>query len=92
MQTQRSTGNTHVRHTTGPSIFDCKPEELATANARLKFKELIGFVEENDHTTRYKSLCPILYKDYEGKHDKKKIFLNPVLFKVSFLSCQQHSY
>ncbi|KIJ23335.1 hypothetical protein M422DRAFT_90756, partial [Sphaerobolus stellatus SS14] len=84
MQQQRSNGITRIRHTVGASIFDCKPSELDTATARMKFKEDIGFIEEADGTTRYKSLCLILYKDYEGHHEKRKIFLNPSLFQARY--------
>ncbi|KIJ30420.1 hypothetical protein M422DRAFT_268075 [Sphaerobolus stellatus SS14] len=82
MQQQHSNSITRIRHTVGASIFDCKPSELDTATARMKFKEDIRFIEEADGTTRYKSLCPILYKDYEGHHEKRKIFFNCSLFQI----------
>ncbi|KIJ39544.1 hypothetical protein M422DRAFT_77889, partial [Sphaerobolus stellatus SS14] len=82
MQQQRSNGISQIRLYAGPAIFDCKASDLATVTGRMRFKEEIGFVEEADGTTRYKALCPILYKEYEGRHDKTKIFLNPALFQA----------
>ncbi|KIJ30677.1 hypothetical protein M422DRAFT_267723 [Sphaerobolus stellatus SS14] len=82
MQQQRSNGISRIRLYAGPAIFDCKASDLATVTRRMRFKEEIGFVEEADGTTRYKALCPIIYKEYEGRHDKTKIFLNPALFQV----------
>ncbi|KIJ48365.1 hypothetical protein M422DRAFT_247696 [Sphaerobolus stellatus SS14] len=82
MQQQCSNGISRIRLYAGLSIFDCKALDLATVTGRMRFKEEIGFIEEADGTTRFKALCLIPYKEYEGQHDKTKIFLNPALFKV----------
>ncbi|KIJ33929.1 hypothetical protein M422DRAFT_264070 [Sphaerobolus stellatus SS14] len=50
MQTQHSTGISRIRRTAGASVFDCKLSELSNPEARTKFKEDIGFVEEADST------------------------------------------
>ncbi|KIJ32760.1 hypothetical protein M422DRAFT_124611, partial [Sphaerobolus stellatus SS14] len=90
VQQQHSNGITRIRIEAGASIFDCKSEELVSSFERVKFRKEIGFVEEEDGTTWYKILCPILYKDYEGKHNKRKIFLNPTLFNACYALSVDH--
>ncbi|KAA1474759.1 hypothetical protein DENSPDRAFT_883039 [Dentipellis sp. KUC8613] len=83
MQQQRSNSVSRVREM-AMVIFNCTADEIATSAARLTtFKEKIGFSIGRDGIGYYKLMAPIIYKDYDGKHNIKTIFLNPVLFKVS---------
>ncbi|KIJ48584.1 hypothetical protein M422DRAFT_120163, partial [Sphaerobolus stellatus SS14] len=82
MNTQRSNGSTRIRQA-GPLIFSCPLEIFQNSTSRTAtFKEDIGFELGADGVGNYNEMAPILFKDYEGKFDKWKIFRNPVLMKV----------
>ncbi|KIJ33455.1 hypothetical protein M422DRAFT_264559 [Sphaerobolus stellatus SS14] len=61
-------------------------------NAKLQgqLRDIRDIIPENFHEefsmkmfwTLVQNLCPILYKNYKGHHDKTKIFLNPALFQI----------
>ncbi|KIJ38362.1 hypothetical protein M422DRAFT_259019 [Sphaerobolus stellatus SS14] len=74
MHQQRSNASTRVRPDSGTAIFRCTDEEFA--NRADNFKDLIGWSSKDDG---YKVLAPILFKDYNKKMDKWKIFRNPIL-------------
>ncbi|KIJ54947.1 hypothetical protein M422DRAFT_24811 [Sphaerobolus stellatus SS14] len=77
MQQQRCNASTRVRPDAGAAIFKCTHEEFS--NRADTFKELIGWSSESGS---YKVLAPILFKNYEGKMDKWKIFRNPILMRT----------
>jgi hypothetical protein len=81
MATQRGNASNRVRNQAGAAIFRCTDAEFM--NSALQFKELIGWTENEDGSGGYKVLAPILFKDYQGKVDKWKIFRNPIILRVS---------
>ncbi|KAF8574638.1 hypothetical protein K439DRAFT_1371888, partial [Ramaria rubella] len=78
---QHSNGSTCIRREAGTAIFKCLDKDINNSFQRHeKFKELIGWTADANGSGRYKALAPILYKDYQGWHDKSTIFLNLILF------------
>ncbi|KAF8585389.1 hypothetical protein K439DRAFT_1343556, partial [Ramaria rubella] len=83
MSQQRSNRSTRIHCEAGMAIFKCLDKDISNSfQHREKFKELIGWTADANGSGRYKALAPILYKDYQGRHDKSTIFLNPILFWV----------
>ncbi|KAF8584134.1 hypothetical protein K439DRAFT_1346778 [Ramaria rubella] len=83
MSQQHSNRSTHIHREAGTAIFKCLDEDISNSFQRhKKFKELIGWTADANKSGRYKALAPILYKDYQGRHDKSTIFLNPILFQT----------
>ncbi|KIJ35539.1 hypothetical protein M422DRAFT_262121, partial [Sphaerobolus stellatus SS14] len=80
MDTQRSNGSIRVRRETGAAIFRCTEEEFCQRATR--FNELIGWKSNDDASSSYKVLAPILFKDYDNNIDKWKIFRNPILMRT----------
>lgn len=81
MQVQRSNTSTRVRKHTGASIFNCSDSDLEDAQRRSGlFRDRIGYVGEG----KYDPLqVEVIHKDYDGKFDLGKAFLNPILMRVS---------
>ena len=83
--TQRSNTSTRIRKQAGHSIFNCLASDLSFAEGRYdKFRGRIGWVENQDGHNHYETWAvEILHKDYNGAFDINRVFLNPVLMKVS---------
>ncbi|KAF8592560.1 hypothetical protein K439DRAFT_1610340 [Ramaria rubella] len=72
-------------------FFKCLNEDISDSfQHRKKIKELIGWTANANGSGRYKALAPILYKDYQGWHNKSTIFLNLILFQM-YSTCPKAS-
>ncbi|KAF8579159.1 hypothetical protein K439DRAFT_1620718 [Ramaria rubella] len=81
MSQQHSNRSTRICREAGTAVFKCLDEDISDSfQCRGKFKELIGWTADANRSGRYKVLAPILYKDYQGRHNKSTIFLNSILF------------
>ncbi|KAF7967342.1 hypothetical protein HWV62_34675 [Athelia sp. TMB] len=89
MGVQRSNTAYRLRRQCGPSIFNCSAQDLALAIQRDKlFRERNGWLEsagsEGDGSGEYSTWDVALLHDdtYQGKFDRKSIFLNPILLRI----------
>jgi len=86
MNNERSNSASRIRTRVGPRIFGFPPTPFSQADWRYtNCRTLIGRTETNGQIC-YNPFAPILYHDYEGHGDLRKIFLNQSLFDVSFLT------
>ncbi|KAF8581851.1 hypothetical protein K439DRAFT_1261906, partial [Ramaria rubella] len=80
MSNERSNSASRIRNRVGPRIFNCQPDQFSQPEWRYEnCQELIGWQAGVNGPTFYSPLAPILYRDYEGRHDVKKVFLNQSL-------------
>ncbi|KIJ34788.1 hypothetical protein M422DRAFT_181658, partial [Sphaerobolus stellatus SS14] len=92
MSQQRSNGSHRIRQA-GPFIFGCPNEIFHTESVRITtFREDIGFIMGTEGVGSYKKVVKILFKDYEGKFDKWKIFRNPIIMKTRFAASEDKSF
>jgi hypothetical protein len=84
LNTQRSNTASRIRHSCS-AIFGILDTDLIDPEQRKnKFRGRIGWVPNNGGGGTYSSVdVDIIHKDYSGKYDLSKIFLNPVLMAVS---------
>ncbi|KAJ6537484.1 hypothetical protein DFH09DRAFT_829058, partial [Mycena vulgaris] len=78
---QRSNTHTRLRTHSGPEIFDCTAADLSSIESRRdKFRQMIGYVESDDGSSRYELFnVPLLHKSYSGKFDVHTVFRGPML-------------
>ncbi|KAJ7119999.1 hypothetical protein C8R46DRAFT_1019898 [Mycena filopes] len=81
---QRSNTSTRLRKVAGAAIFDCSCTDLLDPDTRLdKFKDLIGWLVEEETSGSYSSLeVPILHDRWAGDYDLHTCFLNPALMRL----------
>lgn len=90
MMCQRSNTATRIRAQAGCQIFDCNPMDLRTPEKHYeKFKSRIGWREveiEGKKVEQYETWnVEVLHSSYNGAHDIRTVFLNPVLMRVSHI-------
>ncbi|KAJ6576156.1 hypothetical protein DFH09DRAFT_812720, partial [Mycena vulgaris] len=81
MERQRSNTYTRLRTHSGLEIFDCTAADLSSIEShRDKFRQMIGYVESDDGSSRYELFnVPLLHKGYSGKFDVHTVFRGPML-------------
>ncbi|KAJ6603246.1 hypothetical protein DFH09DRAFT_807386, partial [Mycena vulgaris] len=81
MERQRSNTYTRLRTHSGLEIFDCTAADLSSIESRRdKFRQMIGYVESDDGSSRYELFnVPLLHKSYSGKFDVHTVFRGPML-------------
>jgi hypothetical protein len=87
MNDQHSFTATRLRH--HPDLFDCTTVQLSSQEDRRQFREQIGYQAKRKKPNEYyydTTNVPLLHADYQGKYDRNKIFLGPLLFIVRMLS------
>ncbi|KAF8584947.1 hypothetical protein K439DRAFT_1616299 [Ramaria rubella] len=83
MSNKRSNSASRIRNHIGPRIFNCQPDQFSRPEWRYEnCQELIGWQAGVNGPVFYSLLAPILYRNYEGRHDMKKVFLNQSLFNI----------
>ncbi|KAJ7639764.1 hypothetical protein DFH06DRAFT_1217792 [Mycena polygramma] len=83
MADQRSFTRTRLRH--HPDLWDCTTADLSSPEDRRQFRKLVGLqpTRKNPNNFYYSSTnVPLLHVEYQGKYDRNKIFLGPMLFIV----------
>lgn len=84
MQQQRSNTSTRLRKYLAPLILGCDQVDLVSSSRRsTKFYQRIGGVENEGKVTYDSWNVELLHDRYDGKFDTKKVFLGPVLMRVS---------
>jgi len=84
LNTQRANTATRIRHNCS-AVFGLLDTDLVDPEERkAKFRGRIGWVPNGSGGGTYSSVdVDIIHKDYSGKYELSKIFLNPVLMGVS---------
>lgn len=86
MNQQRSNLSTRVRPTCGADIFDCSKQDLASSTSRRdRFREKIGWVQENGKETYVSALNLGLVHSspFHGKFNILSVFRSPIVKRVS---------
>ncbi|KAF8256892.1 hypothetical protein EI94DRAFT_1832535 [Lactarius quietus] len=83
LNTQRANTATRIRHNCS-AVFGVLDTNLVNAeHRRAKFRGRIGWVPNGSGGGTYSSVdVEIIHKDYSGKYELSKIFLNPVLMGI----------
>ncbi|KAF8576360.1 hypothetical protein K439DRAFT_1367411 [Ramaria rubella] len=83
MSNKCSNSASRIRNRVSPRIFNCQLDQFSQPEWRYEnCRELIGWQAGVNGPAFYSPLAPILYRDYEGRHDVKKVFLNQSLFDI----------
>ncbi|KAF8582472.1 hypothetical protein K439DRAFT_1282426, partial [Ramaria rubella] len=87
MSNKHSNSASRIHNHVGPHIFNCQPDQFSRPEWRYEnCQELIGWQAGMNGPAFYSPLAPILYCNYKGWHDVKKVFLNQSLFDVGVFS------
>ncbi|KAF8584342.1 hypothetical protein K439DRAFT_1346370, partial [Ramaria rubella] len=78
-----SNSASRIHNHIGPRIFNCQSDQFSRPEWHYEnCQELIGWQEGVDGPAFYSPFAPILYRNYKGWHDVKKVFLNQSLFNI----------
>ena len=83
LNAQRANSASRIRHNCS-AVFGVLDTDLVNPEQRkVKFRDRIGWVPNGSGSGTYSSVdVSIIHKDYSGKYELSKIFLNPVLMGV----------
>ncbi|KAF8580557.1 hypothetical protein K439DRAFT_1619672 [Ramaria rubella] len=83
MSNKHSNSASRIHNRVGPHIFNCQLDQFSQPEwCYENCQELIGWQEGVEGPMFYSLFAPILYLDYKGWHDMKKVFLNQSLFNI----------